>query len=248
MHKICAVIPAAGKGSRLGLNVPKILAPVSEDKVILDILIGKLLPIVSHINIVVSPYGFEIIKNYLVKKNYPLINISLTIQEEPVGMGDAVFTAYNVWGSYEKVLIMWGDQIFICEHTLNKLIHSSDSYDFILPIVKVLNPYVQYIFSDSHIETIRQTREGDYVDENGFSDVGTFLMSTKNLKESWERYLTVASVGEDTKEINFLPFLKFLSAIPDLRFKTEVLNDPNEARGVNTPEDLDFFQKLLCQN
>jgi bifunctional UDP-N-acetylglucosamine pyrophosphorylase / glucosamine-1-phosphate N-acetyltransferase len=248
MHKICAVIPAAGKGSRLGLNVPKILAPISEDKVIIDILLNKLLPIVSHINIVVSPSGFDIIKNYLINKKYPLINISLSIQEEPIGMGDAVFTSYNVWSSYEKILIMWGDQIFVSDNTLINLIYSSNTFDFILPIVKVFNPYVQYIFSNSGIETIKQTREGDFVDKIGFSDVGTFLISTKNLRTYWERYLISSSLGTGTKEINFLPFLIYLSSIPDFHFKTEVLSNPIEARGVNTQEDLIYFQNLICQN
>ena len=49
--------------------------------------------------------------------------------------------------------------------------------------------------------------------------------------------------GSATGEINFLPFLPFLFAQGWTMTPLEVA-DATEARGINTPEDLAFFQKL----
>ena len=88
-----------------------------------------------------------------------------------------------------------------------------------------------------------QTREGDQTAANGFSDVGTFLLGTAGLTGAWDRYLAEAPHGAATGEINFLPFLPFLSAQGWTVTPLEVA-DTTEARGINTMEDLSFFQNL----
>jgi bifunctional UDP-N-acetylglucosamine pyrophosphorylase/glucosamine-1-phosphate N-acetyltransferase len=90
---------------------------------------------------------------------------------------------------------------------------------------------------------VLQTREGDTTSPNGFSDVGTFLLSTEGLKTAWDEYLRIASPGHGTGEINFLPFLPFLAA-KDWAIKPLEVADVTEARGINTKDDLAFFQSL----
>jgi len=63
------------------------------------------------------------------------------------------------------------------------------------------------------------------------------------LTEAWDRYLAGAPRGSATGEINFLPFLPFLSAQGWTMTALEVA-DATEARGINTKEDLSFFQSL----
>ena len=55
--KTCAVIPAAGRGTRLGLDRPKILAPLSSSETIWSVLRRKLLAMVDHIHVILSPEG-----------------------------------------------------------------------------------------------------------------------------------------------------------------------------------------------
>ena len=55
--RICAVIPAAGRGTRLGANGPKILTPLTDTQTVWDILHGRLAPLVDHIHLVLSPEG-----------------------------------------------------------------------------------------------------------------------------------------------------------------------------------------------
>ena len=47
-----AVIPAAGRGTRLGLDRPKILAPLNDDETIWSVLRDKLLAVVDRVHVV----------------------------------------------------------------------------------------------------------------------------------------------------------------------------------------------------
>jgi hypothetical protein len=104
-------------------------------------------------------------------------------------------------------------------------------------------PYVEYVFDGPRLAAVRQSREGDATTPNGFSDVGAFLLGTEGLREAWTGFLTAAPPGIQTGEVNFLPFLPFLSARGWKVTPLEVA-DATEARGINTPDDLAFFRKL----
>jgi bifunctional UDP-N-acetylglucosamine pyrophosphorylase/glucosamine-1-phosphate N-acetyltransferase len=103
------------------------------------------------------------------------------------------------------------------------------------------DPYVEYVFENGKLTQVLQSREGDRTTPNGFSDVGTFLLATQGLAAAWDDYLSKANRGHQTDEINFLPFLPFLSARGWAITPLEVA-DADEARGINTPGDLSFFR------
>jgi bifunctional UDP-N-acetylglucosamine pyrophosphorylase/glucosamine-1-phosphate N-acetyltransferase len=236
--KICALIPAAGRGTRLGTDTPKILTPLTAQETVWSILYTKLSPLVDHIHLVLSPQGAAMFP--------PLpANVSTSIQPTAIGMGDAIFCGYDVWSSYDAVLIIWGDQLFVSADTLRRAIATLPvpNRHVVLPVTRMAAPYVEYVFDGPRLTQVRQTREGDATTPNGFSDAGTFLLGTQGLKPAWEDYLATTPHGAGTGEINFLPFLPFLStqgwAITPL-----TVADVTEARGINTQDDLAFFQNL----
>jgi bifunctional UDP-N-acetylglucosamine pyrophosphorylase / glucosamine-1-phosphate N-acetyltransferase len=236
--RVCALIPAAGRGSRLGADTPKILASLSEQDTIWSILHAKLAPLVDHIHLVLSPDGAAAFP--------PLpAGVSTSIQPRPLGMGDAIFGAGAVWTKFDAVLIVWGDQVFVSTDTLRRAVAalSSPVRHGVLPVTRMAQPYVEYLFEGTKLAKVLQSREGDRTEAGGFSDVGTFLLGTAGLAEVWDRYLAQAQRGSATGEINFLPFLPFLSAQGWVMTPLEVA-DATEARGINTQEDLAFFQKL----
>jgi bifunctional N-acetylglucosamine-1-phosphate-uridyltransferase/glucosamine-1-phosphate-acetyltransferase GlmU-like protein len=235
---ICAVIPAAGRGTRLGGSGPKILTPLTAQDTIWSILYAKLSPLVDHIHLVLSPEGAA--------ASPPLsAKVSTSVQPAPTGMGDAIFRGYDVWSKYDAVLVVWGDQVFVSEDTLKRAIATlgAPRHHAVLPVTRMAQPYVEYVFEDRRLTQVLQTREGDTTTPNGFSDVGTFLLGTDGLKEVWENYLTAAPRGAGTGEINFLPFLPFLSG-KDWAITPVEVADETEARGINTKEDLAFFRRL----
>ena len=236
--RVCAVIPAAGRGSRLGFGGPKILAPLSEQQTIWSVLHAKLAPLVDHIHLVLSPDGAAV---------FPPLppHVSVSIQAEPLGMGDAIFGAGAAWDGFDAVLIVWGDQVFVSTQTLRRALDALvlPQAQAVLPVTRMARPYVEYLFEGARLAKVLQTREGDETTPGGFSDVGTFLLTTHGLTEAWTGYLAQGARGGTTGEINFLPFLPFLSARGWTVTPLEVA-DATEARGINTQDDLSFFQNL----
>lgn len=244
-EEICAVIPAAGRGTRLGLDVPKILAPIGDDCTVWTLLRGSLAGCVGHIHVVVAPAFCDVVRS-VVTAGPHRDSISVGVQERPLGMGDAIFGAAEVWMSFSHLLVVWGDQAGLSSGTLRRAIalHASGSGPrCTLPVVEAERPYVQYVFRNGSLESIRQVREGAAVDDRGFSDVGVFLLEVEGLEDAWRRYTRIAAAGAVTGEVNFLPFLVYLSRQCGWRFETVLVADPGEARGINTREDLKFFQE-----
>jgi len=232
---ICAVIPAAGRGTRLGGGVPKVFTPLTADETVWTILHQKLSPLVDHIHLVLSPEGAGMA---------PMADgISIGVQSLPTGMGDAIFGGYDVWSRYDTILVVWGDQVFVSPDTLGRAISAcSPGRNVVLPVTRMAQPYVEYVFDQGRLTRVLQTREGDVTTPAGFSDVGTFLLNTAGLKDAWDAYRTGAVRGSATGEINFLPFLPWLAAQGWNIAPVEVA-DATEARGINTPQDLAYFRE-----
>lgn len=243
--KVCAVLPAAGLGSRLGLQAPKLLAQVTTDQTVWSILRQKLIHIVDHIHIVASPQGAPLIQHHLLNDIAEGL-VSISIQSQPIGMGDAIFCGYPLWTSAATLLVVWADQVHVSQDTLQRTLQAQTIHPrtLTLPLTYVHHPYVEYILdANNQLLQVKQSREGDACNQEGLSDVGTFALSVDTLHHEWEAYLHQQERGSTTDEINFLPFLPFLSS---RGWHTQIVRveNPLEARGINTLEDLQFFQSL----
>ena len=253
-RRICAVVPAAGRGSRLGAEVPKVFVPIFPAVTIWDAIHAKLAPIVDHIILVLAPEGQAYLeKNGDFFKAGRFGGTEIGLQAAPLGMGDAIFGVAPLWSDYENILIVWGDQFNLSRVTLQaclELHFARKGPSLTLPLVRSENPYVEYVFdAAARLTQVRQTREGDGCEPGGFSDLGVFLLSGGTaLREEWRRFREKAAPGISTGEINFLPFLAHLSMVagwPVNRYETD---DPAEAIGINTPEDLALARQILQKN
>lgn len=247
MTRICAVIPAAGRGSRLGLDVPKILVPVDQERTVWDVLRDNLSPIVERIHIVLAPSAMADFSGKL-QSDSEREKITVSEQREPLGMGDAIFGAERFWAGYDSILIVWGDQVNLSSSTLEKAAAlSNEGKTVVLPLVECKSPYVQYDESDGILKGVRQSREGDQMDLIGNSDVGLFILSVPELLDCWHRFVKESIVGAQTKELNFLPFLPFLSLNCGWKVRVSTVNDPTEAIGINTKEELAFTRERFAR-
>ncbi len=250
-RRLCAVVPAAGRGTRLGADVPKVFVPILPGITIWDAVREKLSAVADHIVLVLSPEGREFLekhRNGFSPESFAKSSIGL--QPEPLGMGDAIFGVADLWREDDDVLIVWGDQFNLSARTLGACIAlhaAAKTPTLTLPVVRSARPYVEYVFdSAGRLNAVKQSREGDACAPNGFSDIGVFLLSGGSpLIEAWQSYRAAGTSGSMTGEINFLPFLVHLSSTagwPVNRYETD---DPAEAIGINTPEDLAFARELL---
>ena len=245
---VCAIIPAAGRGTRLNADRPKLLTPLAGDRTVWDVLSGRLAPLVDQIHVVMSPDGKPQLEAALAEKPVGA-KVTVGVQPTPLGMGDAIFAAPEVFRAHDHVLIIWGDQAHVSADTLLRCkdAHLAATGDrCTLPLVSLAAPYVEYRFLPSGgLASVLQSREGDRCMPGGLGDVGVFLLSTAGLETAWSDFLDDALQGAVTGEVNFLPFLPFLSA-RGWRFQPVIVDDANEARGINTPDDLAFFRSIYA--
>ena len=147
-ERVCAVIPAAGQGTRLGLGVPKILLRIADGVTVWHLLHRRLRRWVDRIHVVLSPAGLEPFRRVAAtgpREAGPQVSVS--VQERPTGMGDAVFGAAPHWAGYDAILVVWGDQATLSEHTVAEVIrtHRRGLVPRItLPLVALAEPYVEY--------------------------------------------------------------------------------------------------------
>lgn len=243
---LTAVIPAAGRGSRLGFAGPKLLAPLGKERTIWTVMREKLLTLADRLVIVLSPTGAR--QFFSVWKDDPeRSRISVEIQQSPTGMAPAIAAAKPSWAQSDAILVVWGDQVHVSPKTLERclLLHEKRSGPRVtFPVVELKAPYVQYVFRDNdQLEAVRETREGHKVDPVGLSDVGTFLLENVDLGSILEEYIRQAPQSQVTGEVNFLPFLPWLTQ-RGWSVEGFTIDEANEARGINDQEDLHFFQSL----
>lgn len=228
------IIVGAGRGSRLGFHLPKLLFPVGNET-ILDKLLKAFQGTFSKLIIVVSDHGYEPIDQYL-KTKYSSIPVQLVVQKEPIGMADAVFTGLNAVTS-ENVMIVWGDQAGLGRETVRKALrayydHSACGDRFTLMTAMIESSYIHFERdSYNHIVSVKQRREGDQLPSVGETDCGFFVFSTRLL----EYLKKFSSVGELTKELNFLPLMVYSQKVAfSITLRTV---EPVELMGVNTVGD-----------
>jgi bifunctional UDP-N-acetylglucosamine pyrophosphorylase/glucosamine-1-phosphate N-acetyltransferase len=245
--KTYAVIPAAGRGTRLNQSEPKLLSKISHQQTIWSVLRKKLAG-VQHIHVIVSPEGEGMFREAMAEDLRSGF-VSLSLQAQPIGMGDAIFQAYPVWAQAQRMIVVWGDQVFVSEDTIQRSLacHAGAEKTMVLPLVHQANPYVEYVFdAGGCLSKVKQSREGEQCAAEGLADVGTFVMSVSGLLSQWQDYLCQVAQGQCTNEINFLPFLPFLST-GGWQVRRLLVADAREARGINTPDDLRFFQQLFLE-
>lgn len=250
-RSLCAVVPAAGRGSRLGTGVPKVFVPLTPSLTIWDAIHARLAPFAGRIVLVLSPHGHDFVAAN--RAGFPPEKFSqteLALQPEPRGMGDAIFGAADCWSGFDDLLVVWGDQCNLSAATLQACLelHAAQKKPTLtLPLVRVPEPYVEYRFdSAGRLAEIRQSREGEACAPDGLADIGMFLLSGgEPLLEEWRRYRARGEAGSKTGEINFLPFLVHLSRNASWNTARYESPDPAEALGINTPEDLALARRLL---
>jgi len=245
------VIPAAGRGTRLGFDTPKIMLELADGVTVWHQLNRRLRQWVDHVHVVVSPAGEAPFRD-LAADDIRRGAVSVSVQDEPMGMGDAIFGARRHWVTYDAIVVVWGDQANLSPKTVREVVGvhrrttSAGRPGLTIALVPTPDPYVEYELTSAKMLRVRMSREGDECRPGGLSDVGVFCLSVNGLVSIWKRYLTDAGLGVTTGEVNFLPLLPVLSRVPGWHVTVVPVADPDEARGINTGDDLEFARQAFA--
>jgi bifunctional UDP-N-acetylglucosamine pyrophosphorylase / glucosamine-1-phosphate N-acetyltransferase len=240
-----AVIPAAGRGSRLGFDKPKILYPLL-GRALLDWLLDALEPVCSRYVLVLSPAGRAAVEPVARARLGDALQIA--IQETPSGMADAVETGVRCV-STRHTLVVWGDQVTLSRDTIGACADAhgkSPAAALTLASCERDQPYVDIVRdADGRITSVRQAREGEVTGARGENDCGLFLFSSAALREVLQAArLAGRGIGAKTGEFNLLPLLPDFERGPGT-VRTVRVADLDETLGVNDPKDAALAEEVL---
>ncbi len=238
------VILAAGQGTRMNTELPKVLVPVN-GKPMVEYLVKSIVESGVDKNpvIVVSPDNKDVISKAL--ENY---NCQYALQDKQLGTGHALFCARDkIREDNDYVIIFYGDHPFVNQETIKKLADSSNGHvtmattclsDFdewrksfyhwgrIVRNGDEIKEIIEFKDATEEIKKIKEVNPGFYIFQNDWLWENIEKISNKNAQD--EYYLTdlIKIAQEQGLKINSIPI------------------SPEEAIGVNTQEELEVAESL----
>ncbi len=245
---ITVIIPAAGKGTRLGYHKPKLLFSILDKEIILWIH-EALKDLYAQINLVVSNDSFKQINEFINENK--IEKIKLFVQDKPTGMKDAIEIGLKEITT-KYVLIIWGDQVCVSRITLLNCIYHAyhdSNHSLIFPTVFKKSPYIQFIRnSKNQIQQVLESREINisYEDQLGETDCGVFLFNTATLKKViYNSDNDLLAKGKTTGEQNLLPLIPLFDdgAGTLLTVRSNCLE---ESIGINSIQDVNLAEVFIA--
>lgn len=238
------IILAAGKGTRMGADLPKVLVPMSGKPMLEHLLRAvKESGVDNEPVIVVSPDNIEVIKKCL--KDY---NCAYAVQKEQLGTGHAVSCAKDLIGQADEVICFYGDHPLVKPETIKNI---ADSHKGIITIATTTVPnyedwrrgfyhWGRIIRFKNQIEAIIEFKDATEEVKN-ITEINPAFYSFNN-KWLWENIKELKNKNAQ-KEY-------YLTDLINLAFRQKnkihsISIKPEEAIGVNTLDELAVAEKLM---
>ncbi|MFC1785060.1 NTP transferase domain-containing protein [Candidatus Neomarinimicrobiota bacterium] len=239
----CALILAAGKGTRMGSSVTKVLNTILDKSIIEYVVDAVDLECIDRIGIVVSPHNIKHINKVL--KN----RVDYIIQKEPRGTGHAVLAAEKWLNKFEgSVVVLVGDAPFIKKTTILKLVEKQQTNNsavcFLSTIFKEPPPWGRVIRDKSN-NVIKIVEEFDAtVDEKKIKEVSSshYCFNWNKLKNALHNIGNTNRQGE-----YYLPDAINLFALNGYDIQTITTTNTLLGYGINTLEDLKFVKDEMAK-
>ncbi len=227
------VILAAGKGTRMHSDKPKVLQPLSNKSILQHVLDTSNLLQTNNI-IIVTGY-----KSDLIKTSISDPKISWRLQDKQLGTGHAVKQSIPDL-SNEKTLILYGDVPLIEKSDLQKLIKAADSGLAVMTFIKD-NPYgygrIERRQGKIHaiIEEKDSTEEQRKITE---INTGIMAVNTKYLI-SWLGKLN----NENSQNEYYLTDIVKLAVKDGIIISSHTAKNELSITGVNSKKELAFIER-----
>jgi len=230
---LSVVILAAGRGTRMKSDIPKVLHPVSGLPMIHHI-VKTAKEISDDVTIILS-YKADLIKEY-VSSNFDGINFEMQNIRYP-GTGGALM---EYLPKHKKVLVLNGDMPLVTKESLEPML--SERSDIALGIYELDNPtgYGRVILQNDKVQAIMEER--DCLDEQKKIKVvnsGVYLFKYNIL----EKYLPNLTKNNAQKEYYLTDIIR-MARLDNLLIKP-VFVDEESFRGVNSRYELSIVEELM---
>lgn len=232
------VILAAGKGTRMNSQLPKVLQPLA-GKPILQYVLDTTHSLQPNNISIVAGHKSEMLRELIKDKN-----ISWRIQDTQLGTGHAVIQAIPDLNS-DKTLILYGDVPLIKKADLQSLIKKSDTGLAVMTHIKNdVNGYGRILREDNKIQGIIEDKDCNK-EQKKIKEINTGILAadTKYLKQ----WLYRLSNENAQKEYYLTDIVKF--AVEDnITVSSHEVEEEVSISGVNSKSELAYIERGLQLN
>lgn len=234
---INVVILAAGKGTRMKSNYPKVLHTLS----------GK--TILEHVIQVaksIKPKKIILVYNNKEREIKSKINdntIQWVIQKEQKGTGHAILKASNFFSDNDEIIILYGDMPCISIKSIKKLFNSKKNSKISLLTAYIENPegYGRVLRKNRKVIKIVEEQDANYF-EKKIKEVysGTFIANGKDLK----RWLNKIN-NKNAKHEFYATDIVHSAYLENNKIKTVQILNKDEILGINNKLQLSIVEKIF---
>ena len=240
MEQLKAVILAAGKGTRMKSDLPKVVHTI-EGKCLVDYAIDAAIGAGADDICLVVGYKHEVVENSISHKN-----VKFALQEEQLGTGHAVKCARDFLGDEGQTLILFGDTPLITAETLTRLAeHHKKNGNTVTVLSAMIDNPTGYgrIIRDAEGRFVKSVEHKDASPEELKSheiNSGMYIFDTKELKEALDKLTPNNVQGE-----YYLPDTLTIIKNKGLKVDAFALDDPEDITGVNDQEQLAAAAEII---
>ena len=233
---IHTIILAAGKGTRMNTNLPKVMQPLG-GRSLVSYVISTAQKSSKKITVVVG-HQKELLKKHLAEIDS---NIQITSQDKQLGTAHAVKTVSHLIQDHEKILILYGDVPLISDKTIQSLINSKSKCTLLSMILSDPTGYGRIVFDEKSF-ALKIIEQKDASEEE------------RNIKEVFSGIMMIdgSLLGPALEEINnqnaaseyYLTDLVEILSAKGVKINCIQAN-PTELLGANNKQELHELESIL---
>ena len=230
------IILAAGKGTRMNTNLPKVMQPLGGMSLI-EHVISTAQEISKKITVVIG-HKKNLLKEHLAEIDP---NIETVNQENQLGTAHAVKTASHLIQDDEKVLILYGDVPLISTKTIQSLLDSKNKCTLLSMILSDPTGYGRIVSNEENLALKIIEQKDASEDERKIKEVftGILLIDGSLLRPALEEINNQNAANE-----YYLTDLVEILSSKGVKINCIQAN-PTEVRGANNKHELHELESIL---